>query len=274
MHAMLVLVLYAALVATSPVAAQSTHTPAKHAARNAVQWIAVQTDSGVIRTAVARPSGTGPFPAVIILHGTHGFSEAYVQLARDLAARGILSFAACWFEGGSGAGRRFVTPIACPGAPRFVESDGPERFRLSRLSIDDLVRAIKSRSDVLGDVALLGHSRGGGAALDYALLKPGGISALVLNSTGYPPAVIARASKLQTPVLIMHGDADKAVDGGSTATAIGMPRNFEAALKRSAKHVEAKYYSGAGHNALFTDARQYEDAVQRVANFIKRVHSR
>jgi hypothetical protein len=26
---------------------------------------------GVMRAAVARPSGTGPFPAVLILHGTH-----------------------------------------------------------------------------------------------------------------------------------------------------------------------------------------------------------
>lgn len=90
-----------------------THEPRP---RIDVTWTNVSTDSGVLRVAVARPSGPGPFPAVLILHGTHGFAEEYVELARVLADAGVLSYAACWFDGGMGEGRQFITPIECPEA--------------------------------------------------------------------------------------------------------------------------------------------------------------
>src|SRR5215208_6027585 len=63
-------------------------------APDSVSWLHVRTDSGVILAAVARPSGAGPFPTLIILHGTHGFAEEYVRLARDMARRGVLAVAA------------------------------------------------------------------------------------------------------------------------------------------------------------------------------------
>ncbi len=71
----------------------------------AVQWVKVAAPGvGVMLAAVARPPGAGPFPVVLLLHGTHGFAQQYVQLAQDLARGGLLAVAACWFSGGSGAG--------------------------------------------------------------------------------------------------------------------------------------------------------------------------
>ena len=55
-----------------------------------VKWISVSVpDLGEMRAAVARPSGTGPFPAVLVLHGTHGFARQYVEWASDLARAGL-----------------------------------------------------------------------------------------------------------------------------------------------------------------------------------------
>ena len=230
----------------------------------------LQTDSGVVRIAVARPDGKGPFPAVLILHGTHGFAEEYVQLARDLALNGVLSFAACWFDRGTGAGQRFVHPIPCDGAPRLVDAPGLDRFRVSRNTIDGLVTKLRKSPEIRsGKLALFGHSRGGGAALDYASSHPTVVSALVLNSTGYPDEVIARSTALRTPVLIMHGQADNPRDGGSAMTDVARARRFEAALRKGESLVESKYYSG-GHNAIFTDSVQYRDAVRRIADFLSR----
>src|SRR4029450_4453816 len=43
-----------------------------------VQWLKVATsDEGSMLIAVARPADSGPFPAVLILHGTHGFGREY-----------------------------------------------------------------------------------------------------------------------------------------------------------------------------------------------------
>src|SRR5215469_1099324 len=93
----------------------------------AVKWIRVAVpDRGVMLAAVARPSGAGPFPVVLVLHGTHGFARQYVQLAQDLARAGFLAVAGCWFSGaanpnnprstpGSEAGANAVSPpIPCP----------------------------------------------------------------------------------------------------------------------------------------------------------------
>src|SRR5262245_46540545 len=41
-----------------------------------VEWGAIEVaNGGSVLVAVARPSGEGPFPLVIILHGTHGFAR-------------------------------------------------------------------------------------------------------------------------------------------------------------------------------------------------------
>jgi alpha-beta hydrolase superfamily lysophospholipase len=230
-------------------------------------WSSIPTNSGVVRIATSRPAGPGPFPALLILHGTHGFANEYVELAKDLAAEGILSFAACWFEGGTGVGRQFITPIACDGGPPYVDAEGSERFRLSRMTIDTLVKTLRAHRDVRS-LAAFGHSRGGGAALDYTLLNPNAFDGLILNSAGYPDDVVARAANLAVPVLVMHGEADSASEGGSTMTVIARARRFEEALTRSGVAVEAKYYAG-GHNALFTDTAHHRDTVRRVAAFVR-----
>ncbi len=239
-------------------------------AADSVSWLHVRTDSGVILAAVARPSGAGPFPALIILHGTHGFAEEYVQMARDMARRGVLGAAACWFEGHRGVGTRHITPIECAGGPPFVDTPGLERFRLARRSVNALVAAVRALPDVQENrVALFGHSRGGGAALDYVLLHTGTVKAAVLNSAGYPPEVTARASEVDVPILLMHGTADSPAGGGSPFTNVTMARAFEAALRNAGKAVEAVYYEGAGHETIFTARTQYEDAMQRMTTFLR-----
>ncbi len=71
-----------------------------------VKWIRVAVpDRGVMLAAIGRPSGAGPFPVVLLLHGTHGFVPQYVQLAQDLARAGFLAVAGCWFSGSENPNR-------------------------------------------------------------------------------------------------------------------------------------------------------------------------
>lgn len=117
-----------ALVATTSLAAAETVSvePPAGTADLGVRWMQVrEPDLGVMLVAIARPSGAGPFPVVIIMHGTHGFAREYVQLARALAKEGVLGVAACWFSGGGGSGARFVTPIPCDGAPAISAAASP-----------------------------------------------------------------------------------------------------------------------------------------------------
>jgi dienelactone hydrolase len=218
--------------------------------------------------AVARPSGAGPFPVVVVLHGTHGFAREYVQLAEALARGGVLAVAPCWFTGGGGDGARFVSPIPCPDAPPLSEPGG----RLAVRTVSGLVQAVRTLPDVQADrVGLFGHSRGSGATLRYVLGEPdAAVRAAVLENGGYPPDWTARAGQMTVPVLILHGGDFKPRDGGSPLNKPEMARAFEAALKRAGKPVEATYYEYGGHNSFFSDARQREDEIKRMVAFYVR----
>ena len=252
-------------VGTRPVV--SAAVPPAGTEKLPVQWMKVSAPGqGVMLLAVARPRGAGPFPAVLLLHGTHGFAQQYVQLAEDLARGGLLAVAACWFSGGSGAGGRFITPIGWPEAPPLTTPDSPEAMQ--RVSV--LVQATRTLPGTRADrVALFGHSRGGGAALHY-ILTAGDVQAAVLNSTGYPSELAGHASKVNAPILMLHGTADSPADGGSALTSIQMARDFEAALRRAGKPIEAMYYEKGGHNSIFTSSAQYDDELQRMLAFLRR----
>ena len=90
----------------------------------AVQWFRVAVpDVGIMVAAVARPSGAGPFPVVLVLHGTHGFARQYVQLAQDLARAGFLAVAGCWFSGSENPNRV---------APRDARGERSDRRAIGR----------------------------------------------------------------------------------------------------------------------------------------------
>jgi pimeloyl-ACP methyl ester carboxylesterase len=147
---------------------------------------------------------------------------------------------------------------------------GLDRFRIARSTIDTLLVEVRKLPQVQKNrVALFGHSRGGGAALNYAFTHPDKVQAVILNSTGYPPEVIQWASKLDVPVLIIHGTADNPADGGSAFTNIALAKQFEAELKTANKNVEVKYYEGSGHNTLFSNSSQFDDTVQQILQFLR-----
>src|SRR5262249_20872183 len=109
--------------ATTPVTTQSragTVAPAGADGVAGIQWVRVPVPSGAGAPACARPPGEGPFPVLVILHGTHGFAREYVRLAQDLSREGgVVAVAGCWFKGGQGKGSKFVTPIERPDAPEM-----------------------------------------------------------------------------------------------------------------------------------------------------------
>src|SRR5215468_5492669 len=125
----------------------------------AVKWIRVAVpDRGVMLAAVARPSGAGPFPVVVVLHGTHGFARQYVQLAQDLARAGILAVAGCWFSGSENPNRvapldagpsvnAVSPPIPCPEVPPL----GPGAYEEGLQYIDGLVQATRALPDARPD---------------------------------------------------------------------------------------------------------------------------
>lgn len=230
----------------------------------AVRWVKVAAPGlGDMVAAVARPRGAGPFPTVVLLHGSHGFAHEYVRLAQDLAEGGVQALAACWFRGSAGSGSRFVTPIGCSEAPAIPGGHTAE----SKQIVDALVQAARTLPGARPDrIGLFGHSRGGAAALNYSLGAET-VHAAVLNSAVYPKTL---STDIKVPILILHGTADSPADGGIALTNIQMARDYEEKLRVAGKLVEAVYYEGGRHNDIFASPMQYKDALQHMLTFLLR----
>lgn len=220
---------------------------------------------GKVLLAIARPGGRVKGPALLILHGTHGFADEYVEIAREVAATGHVAVVACWFAPGAGPGMRFITPRKCPSdTPGIVRGDEPEAQERTA----GLVQAVARLPGVNdGRVVVMGHSRGGGAALYYAL-GGGRADGVIINSGPYPPDAVERASAMAAPVLILHGEKDGSSDGGSEMTSALRAHAFASALEQAGRRVTTEFYDQGGHNSLFTDPDQRRTTLASVVRFL------
>jgi dienelactone hydrolase len=237
------------------------------AASLGVEWRAISSPDGVVQLAIARPRGTGPFPTVILLHGTHGFAAEYVQLASELSESGYLAIVPCWFAPGGGVGMKSITPLPCPAdAPALTPSLSAEAMR----TLGAVIEAVRGLPDARrGQIALFGHSRGAGLAVNY-LIERGGVDAVIANSSGYPESFAAGATRMGSPLLMLHGEADDPGDGGSPMTAVGMARAFQAAALKAGKSVEAHYFPGGLHDGIFAIPEQRKDELVRMIAFLRK----
>ena len=65
----------------------------------ACENVTLEGDGGTPITAyVARPSGSGPFPGVVLVHHLPGWSEFYIETTRRFAHNGYLAICANLYE--------------------------------------------------------------------------------------------------------------------------------------------------------------------------------
>jgi dienelactone hydrolase len=218
---------------------------------------------------VFTPPGPGPFPAVLVLHGTEGFTQHHAQLAQFLSQHGYVGIAGCWFTGHFNGGTpargnqgppAYNNPLGidCPKATPFVALAGGTTWPDAVTSINDLVAAVRTLPSVKpAEIGLVGHSRGSIAALTVAA-EGAGVQAVVA-ADGTPATNLA--SQVGGTVLLIQGLSDTTISPQSTMA-------FEAALKAAGKSVQDDYVSGAPHTLIWTAPWQ-ADADNRIVTFFQ-----
>ncbi len=169
-----------------------------------------------IRAYVARPSGTGPFPVVIMVHEWWGLKADVVGKADALAKDGYIVVAPNLFRGNTTDW--FPTAIWQVSNTPTTQIDG---------DLDAVLQWINNQPDANhNQIAIMGFCFGGGTALRYSVNTP----AITATAVFYGSVITDpnELKKIQGPVLGIFGGADTmipqtevtAFDEGLTAAGI------------------------------------------------------
>jgi dipeptidyl aminopeptidase/acylaminoacyl peptidase len=172
------------------------------------------------RGVMVRPSGDGPFPAVLHLHGSGDTVANNVDVLQLLARAG------------------------------YVAMDVEYRdLRPGVIDVEDVLKSLEylnsSRYVRRGVIGLNGFSLGGRLALRVATRrKVLAVSAIAARtSSGSTPTILEQAARLTSPILLQHGTDDSVVPYDDSVL-------LERKLKSMGRSVEFFSYSGAGHNTM------------------------
>jgi dienelactone hydrolase len=215
------------------------------------EWLKIEgaggTTANVQLAAVFRPNGPGPFPLVVLFHGSNGLTDRLVSIAAQLTAGSFIVLVGCWQHTDPGS---------------FVDDQGVSYQQIPCLQANardlDATQALIEVGQQLPGVkkpatGLFGVSAGGGLVLQYAATASD-VGAIVVDSpSGCAP------SKLTAPVLILGGTDD----GGFVSQ-----QACEQLMKDFGISVESHFYQGGKHGVIFGDFGR--DAIGRTIDFFKR----
>jgi len=199
-----------------------------------------------VRAFVAKPSGSGPFPAVIMIHEFFGLNESIVGKAQLLAEEGYFVVAPDTFRGS--------TTAWIPRAIYQVITSKPEQVNQD---LDAVYAWLQAQSEVApARTGVMGFCYGGRAALTYSLVNADLAATVVFyGSPETDPKVL---QSLPGPVLGIFGGADRSIP-------LEEVQAFDQALALAGIPHEVTVYEDQPH-AFVTDAGSIQtDPVQAQA---------
>lgn len=212
------------------------------------QWIKVDGHGHKFLAAVFQPQAGGPFPVVVLLHGSSGLQMGHLSLAQEISRSGFVVVVGCW---------QFVASPPAP-RPNLNCSEAPPQAAWqadpATISGKELIAAARTLPGTRAErIGIYGLSRGGYAAL-WAASTGANVQAVVVDGpahrprvTPVPPSPQGVLSGLDSPVLVLHGTADPNAPAE-------LSREYERAARALGKPVMAVYFEGAGHQVTLPPA--------------------
>ena len=203
-------------------------------------------NSGQMRGYLVQPTGTGPFPAVLVIHENRGLNPYLEDVARRLAAAGYLALA--------------PDGLAPLGGYPGNDDDGralQARLDQAKLRVDMLngARFVKAHPLSSGRLGVTGFCWGGGTTNWIATELGDELHAGV----PYYGAAAATASvpRIKAPLLVHYAENDAGINR--------MRPEFEAALKTAGVAHEMHVYPGTQHGFHNNSTPRYDAAAAQLS---------
>jgi carboxymethylenebutenolidase len=190
--------------------------------------VSYKSGDETVQAVLYTPSGSGPFPAIIVIHEWWGLNDWVKEQASRLADDGYEALAIDLYRG-----KVATTPEMAHEIMRGVPEDRANRDLKAAFAY------LQSQSNVKKDrIGAIGWCMGGGYALDVALLEPT-LAADVINY-GHLVTDPNEIKKINAPILGLFGGKDQGIAPDDV-------HKFGDALNKAGKKVDLKIYDDTGH---------------------------
>lgn len=180
-----------------------------------------------LRGVLARPSGQGPWPGVVMIHEAFGLDEVLRRHAQRLADAGYVVLAVDLFS--AGGARRCLIPTM-----RALSRGEGRAFTDIEAAREWLVAS----PDCTGTIGIIGFCMGGG----FALLTAGPSYGAAAVNYGQLPRNLDGAVPDACPIVASYGGRDRGLRNAAA--------KLERALTRAGVSHDVKEYPSAGHSFL------------------------
>ena len=197
--------------------------------------------SGKMRGYLVKPTGDGPFPAVVVIHENRGLNPYIEDVARRTAVEGFLALAP---DG--------LSPIG-----GYPGNDDDGKVMQRSLDADKLftdllnsARYLKGYALSNGKLGATGFCYGGGVVNNLAVVMGADLNAAV-PFYGMAPA-IEDVPKIKAPLMIHYAEDDPRINASREA--------YRSALEKNGKNFVMYTYEGTRHGFHNNSTPRYDEA--------------
>jgi len=214
-----------------PALLRPTPVPTPEAAAQAVTFAG---QGATLQGYLARPAGSGPFPAVLICHENRGLLDHFKDVARRFSGEGYVALAVDLLSREGGTDKIPAADLAS------VLGQTPTAQRVQ--DFQSGLRYLQTLTYVRADrIGMVGYCFGGGVTWNVAARTPELRAAVPYYG---PAPALDEIANIRAPVLAIYGELDPRIN-------LAIP-DVEAAMQAHGKTFEKMIYAGALH-AFFND---------------------
>jgi len=190
--------------------------------------VSYRSGNETVHAILYKPSGDGPFPALVVIHEWWGLNDWVKQQADRFAQLGYVALAIDLYRG-----QVATTPDQAHEIMRGVPEDRAQRDLLAATAYLSSLNTVNPKR-----IGVIGWCMGGGYALDLAVADPK-LRVAVINY-GHLASDDATLKKIHASILGIFGGQDHGIP-------VADVKKFEAQMKGLGKKVDIHIFPDAGH---------------------------